>query len=177
MSCHKISGGAADYIVPVGIIGILAFVAYKMGLFSGTATGTGQQSAAQSANVTAANDQAYQQSATTVPQSLSDTQINTLIGIMENDAEENTSIFSGSTYQQDIVTQMGQLGNITDLYRLIQLWGTRDVAGASGSVCDLLDVDCTAVDFGTFIHATLSSSQLGQLNQLLQANGINYTFS
>lgn len=177
MSCHKISGGAADYIIPLGIIGILGFVAYKMGLFSGTATGTGQQSAAQSANVAAANQLAYQKSAAITPQSLSDTQINSLIGVMMSDAEENTSIFSGSTYQQDIITQMGQLVNITDLYRLIMLWGTRDVAGASGSVCDLLDIDCTTVDFGTFIHATLSTDQLSQLNQLMQSNGINYSFS
>jgi hypothetical protein len=168
--------GASDYIIPLGIIGILGWIAYEW-FISGNGTGTGQQSAAQNANVTAADAAAYNASAAQIPQSIPDTQINSMIGVMMSDAEENTSMFSGSSYQQDIITQMGQLGNITDLYRLIMLWGTRDVAGASGSICDLIDVDCTAVDFGTFIHATLSASQLQQLNQNLQNNGINYAFS
>jgi hypothetical protein len=170
-------GSSSDWILPVGLLGIAAFVLYKMGIFSGTATGTGANNAQQNANVTAAAASAYATSAAQVPQSLTDTQLNTLIGNMLNDAEENTAIFSGSSYQQDIITQMGQLVNITDLYRLVQLWGTRNASGASGSICDLIDVDCTAVDFGTFIHATLTSDQISQLNQLLQANGINYTFS
>lgn len=173
----KKMGAAADFIIPIGLLGIAAFVLYKMGLFSGTATGTGANNAQQNANVTSAANAAYTASAAQVPQSLTDTQLNTIIGNILSDAEENTSMFSGSSYQEDIVTQMGTLVNITDLYRLIQLWGTRNAAGASGSVCDLIDIDCTAVDFGTFIHATLSAAQITDLNQLLSANGINYTFN
>lgn len=173
---RKKIGDATSYIIPLGLLGLAGWVVYKY-FISGTATGTGANNAQQAQNVTTATAAAYQASAAQIPQAVADTQLNSMIGTMLSDAEQNTSMFSGSGPGDDIVTTMGQLQNITDLYRLIQLWGTRNAAGASGSICDLIDIDCTAVDFGTFIHATLSASQITDLNQLIQANGINYTFS
>lgn len=176
MARRKKIGSVTDYIMPLGLLGLAGWVVYKY-FISGTATGTGANNAQQAANVTTATASAYQQSAAQIPQAVSDSTINSMIGTMLSDAEQNTSMFSGSGPGDDIVTVMGQLQNTTDLYRLMQLWGTRNAAGASGSICDLIDVDCTAVDFGTFIHATLSAQQLQDLNQLIQANGINYSFS
>jgi hypothetical protein len=173
---RKNISGTYDWILPVGLLGLGGWALYKFVLGPG-ATGTGANNQQQAANVTSANAQAYQQAAAAQPQVLTDQQLNSIIGNMLKDAESNTSIFSGSSYQQDIISQMGQLVNTTDLARLNQLWGTRNAAGASGSICDLVDVDCTAVDLGTFIHATLTASQIMQLNQLLAANGINYQFS
>lgn len=173
---RKKIGDASQYIIPLGLLGLAGWVVYKY-FISGTATGTGANNATQAANVASAAAAQYQASAANTPQAVPDATLNSMIGTMLSDAEQNTSMFSGSGPGDDIVTTMGQLQNITDLYRLMQLWGTRNAAGASGSICDLIDIDCTAVDLGTFIHATLSASQIVDLNQLIQANGINYTFS
>jgi hypothetical protein len=173
----KKMSGAADYIVPVGLIGLAAFVLYKMGIFSGTATGTGSNSATTTATTTSVNNAAYTQSAATVAQSVPDTTLNAMIQTMFSDYLSSTSIFAGSSYGDDIVSQMGNLGNITDLYRLIQLFGTRAMPASGVNLCNTIDLDCPQVDFGTFIHNALSASQITDLNNLIQANGINYTFS
>jgi hypothetical protein len=174
---HRKVSGAADYIIPIGIVGIAAFALYKFGLFSGGGSGTGGNNAAQSGNVATAAQQAFTQSSTTIPQSIPDTQLNSMIGIMLNDASENTSIFSGSSYQEDIVNQVSLLNNITDLYRLISLWGTRAVPTSQFTLCNTLDLDCSTLDFGTFLKVTLTADQLSEVNNDLAGNGINYSFS
>lgn len=176
MARRKIAG-PADYIIPLGLIGIAAFALYKMGLFSGGGSGTGGNNTTQTANVQSAADKAFAQSAASVPQSIPDTQLNSMIGIMLNDATENTSIFSGSSYQEDIVNQMSELNNITDLLRLIDLWGTRAVPTTEFTLCNLIDIDCSKLDFGTFLKVTLSSDQLNEVNQDLSGNGIDYQFT
>lgn len=176
MKMQKMSG-AADYIVPLGLVGLAALFLYKLGIFSGTATGTGSNNATTTATVNNAATSAFNTSAATVPQSVPDTQLNQMIQTMFSDWSSSTSIFSGSSYGDDIVMQMGQLGNITDLYRLIQLFGTRAMPPSGVNLCNTIDLDCPQVDFGTFLHNALSASQLTDVNNLIQANGINYTFS
>lgn len=169
--------GAAEYIVPIGLLGIAAFVLYKMGIFSGTATGTGSNSASALANTTSVTTAAYTQSAATVAQEVPDTTLNTMIQTMFSDYLSSTSIFAGSTYGDDIVTQMGNLANITDLYRLMQLFGTRSMPASGVNLCNTVDLDCPQVDFGTFIHNALSASQIADLNAMMADSGIDYTFS
>jgi hypothetical protein len=172
----KVSG-AADYILPLGLIGVAVFVLYKMGIFNGTFTGTGGNNAATAANTTATWTSAFNTSAQSVPQSLPDTTLNSMVTEMLADANSNTSIFSGSTYQADIVTQMSNLDNITDLYRLGMLWGTRAVPTSDFNLCNTLDIDCAQLDLGAFLKVTLTADQLAQVNQDLAGNGINYTFT
>ena len=176
MARRKVSG-TADYIFPIGLLGIVAFVLYKMGIFGGTATGTGSNNAATAANTTATWTAAYNSSVQSTPQSLPDTTLNSMVTEMLSDANSNSSIFSGSSYQEDIVTQMSNLDNITDLYRLGMLWGTRAVPTSDFNLCNTLDIDCAQLDLGAFLKVTLSADQLSQVNQDLQGNGINYSFT
>ncbi len=170
-------GGASDYIIPLGLIGLAGFALYKMGLFSGTFTGTGGNSSKTTDVTTSTTSAAFNASAAQVPQSVPDTTLNQMIQTMWSDWYSSTSLFSGSSYGDDIVTQMGNLTNITDLYRLMQLFGTRAMPPDGFNLCNTLDLDCPQVDFGTFIHNALSASQLADLNQILQGNGINYVFN
>jgi hypothetical protein len=182
----KRMAGAADYIVPIGLIGVAALVAYKLGLFGGTggpgtgvstSPGTGTNNTATNATTATVNQTAYTNSAASTPQIVPDTTLNQMISTMWSDYLSSTSIFADSSYGDDIVVQMGGLGNITDLYRLIQLFGTRAMPSNGVNLCNTLGIDCSQVDFGTFIHNALSSSQLANLNSLLTTNGIEYTFN
>ncbi len=173
----KKMAGASDYILPIGIIGLIAFALYKSWIFSGTATGTGSNSSATASTTTSVNNAAYTESAAAVAQEVPDTQLNGMIQTMFSDYLSSTSIFAGSSYGDDIVIQMGNLANITDLYRLIQLFGTRAMPAAGVNLCNTIDLDCPQVDFGTFIHNALSTSQIADLNAMLADSGIDYTFS
>jgi hypothetical protein len=176
MRRKKVSG-TADYIIPIGVIGLGALVLYKMGIFSGTATGTGANNGVAEAQTVQSWTTAYNQSVQSTPQQLSDTQLNSMILEMLQDANSNTSIFAGSSYQEDIVTQMSNLGNITDLNRLGMLWGVRAVPTSQFNLCNTLDIDCTKIDLGAFLKVTLTADQLAEVNQDLAGNGISYTFS
>ena len=180
----KRMAGASDYIIPIGLVGLAAFIAYKIfggtggaGTGLSTSPGTSTNNAATNATTTSVSASAYTASAATTPQIVPDTTLNTMIQSMWNDWLSSTSVFAGSSYGDDIVTQMGGLGNITDLYRLIQLFGTRAMPPSGVNLCNTLGLDCPQVDFGTFIHQALDTSQLADLNTLLQTNGIEYTFN
>jgi hypothetical protein len=173
----KKMSGAADYIVPIGIIALIGFALYKMGIFSGTATGTGSNSAATTSNTTAVTNAAFTASAAQVAQSMPDTTLNTMISTMFSDYLSSTSLFSGSSYEDDIVSQMSNVNNITDLYRLMQLFGTRAMPDKGVNLCNTIDLACPQVDFGTFIHNALDAAHIADLNSVLSGNGIQYTFS
>lgn len=172
----KVSG-FADYVLPIGILGLAAFALWKLGIFNGTATGTGANNKLNNAttNTTATAD--WTSAGGAASQTLSDTEINSLIGAIVADIGANTSIFSGSSYQQDIVNQMSELGSLADLYRMYMLWGTRAVPTQEFNLCNTLDIDCSTVDLGTALHVTLTPAQLATVNQDLAGNGINYVFN
>lgn len=169
--------GAADYILPLGIVGLAAFLMYKLGLFNGSffdlSGGNNNKAAAQTSATAHA---AFTQSAAAVPQSLTDSVLNSMVNTILNDASNNCNLGSGTTYTDDIVDQLSELDNITDLYRLMDLWGTRAMGTSCWGPCATIGVDCSQIDFATFIRSILSSSQLSSVNQDLNGNGINYSF-
>jgi hypothetical protein len=174
----KKMSGVVDYIIPLGVVGVGVFVAYKMGLFTtGGPTASGQTNANAAANTASTAAAAYAASAATTPQSLTDSQLNTMVNTIMADYNSNQNIFSGTQYTDDIVTQMSNLGNITDLYRLMVLFGTQPVSTAYISLCSEFGVDCQQLDLGGFLHVVLTAAQLATVNQDLSGNGINYTFS
>lgn len=168
--------GAADYIIPIGLIAIVGYALYKSGILTGTFTGTGGNNQKTTDVTTTAANAAYTASAQTTPQSIPDTTLNSMINSMFNDYLASTSIFAGSSYGDDIVSQMSQLVNITDVYRIIQLFGTRAMPAPGVNLCNTIDIDCPQVDFGTFLKQALSTSQLATLNSDLAGNGIDYQF-
>jgi hypothetical protein len=177
-------GDASSYVLPIGLVVIAGFLAYKFlggsggaGTGLSTSPGTGTNNTNTNSTTTSINQTAYTQSAATVAQATPDTTLNAMIQTMWNDWLSSTSIFAGSSYGDDIVSQMGNLQNITDLYRLIMLFGTRAMPPSGFNLCNAIGLDCPQVDFGTFIHQALSTSQIADLNSSLSGNGINYTFS
>jgi hypothetical protein len=175
--CRSKVSGAADYIIPLGFIGIAGFIAWKMGLFSGTITASGQTNSTAAANTAATTAAAFKASSQAIPQSLTDTQLNSMVNTIMADYNSNGDIFSGTTYTDDIVTQMSNLDNITDLYRLMMLFGTQPVSTAYISLCSEFGYDCEQLDLGSFLKVVLTSDQLAQVNDDLAGNGIDYVFT
>lgn len=169
-------GSAAEYIIPIGLLGLVAFALYKSGILTGTFTGTGGNNQKTADTTTTVANAAYTASSQTTPQSIPDTTLNSMINSMWSDWYSSTSIFAGSSYGDDIVSQMSQLTNITDVYRIIQLFGTRAMPPNGFNLCNAIDVDCPQVDFGTFLKTALSTSQLATVNSDLAGNGIDYQF-
>jgi hypothetical protein len=175
---RKKMSGVADYIVPLGIVGLAAYVLYKMGLFNGSLFDlSGGNNGKAAAQTSAIAHSAFTASAAKVPQSLDDTTLNTMLNTIISDAGNNCNIGSGTGPTDDIVSQLSNLDNITDLYRLMDLWGTRAMGTSCWGPCATIGVDCSQQDFGTFLHNILSTDQLASVNEDLGGNGINYTFN
>jgi hypothetical protein len=177
----KISG-AADYIVPIGLIGIVAFALYKMGIFSGTFSGSGANNQGTTdANASAASQAAAQAAAQGIKATLSPNEAASIansvysLGVNASD----TSALS------QITNLLSQVNNIADLNAIIAAFGTKKIPSgditAWYNTCLSLGVNCTSVGLGTFIDSVYqaydpSGGYLSNLNQFLQDQGINYSF-
>jgi hypothetical protein len=170
-------GSTADYIIPIGLLALAGLVLWKLGIFNGTATGTGANNKLNNDTTAASAAADWATAGGAAAQTISDTQINSMIGAIMSDIGSNTSIFSGSSYQNDVVNQMSNLGSMADLMRMYMLWGTRAVPTQEFNLCNTLDIDCSTVDLGTALHVTLTPAQLATVNQDLAGNGINYVFN
>lgn len=163
--------GAVDlsnYILPVGLVGIAAYAVYK---FLGPSAAAKANNATDEANTKAANDAAYNASAAILPQSMPDVQLSSMATQIYNSAS------TGGTGDIDnVIYQLSLINNTTDLYRLMQLFGTKQVGSGFFSTCSLLGFDCTSLDLDAFIRASLTPAQLATVNQNFSGNGINYQF-
>lgn len=81
----------------------------------------------------------------------------------------------GFTQQSQIVYDITQANNMTDLQSLITAFGLKDVAG-SGLDCTWLGINCQKMDLQTFVKTVLDGQHLSNLNQYLSAQNINYQF-
>jgi hypothetical protein len=177
MARRRISG-PADYIIPLGVVTLGVFVLYKIGFFNGSLFDlSGGNNSKTNAQTSAIAHAAFTNSAAQVPQSLTDSTLNAMVNTIINDASNNCNLGSGTTYTDDIVAQLSNLDNITDLYRLMDLWGTRSMGTSCWGPCATVGVDCVQQDLATFLHGILSADQLATVNQDLQGNGIDYSFT
>jgi hypothetical protein len=163
-------GGGADYILPLGLVALAG-----IGLWMLFKNGNPLASSANSENnkqidqqTTSTLQTAYTASAGSVPQSLQDTELNAMATTIYTDG------LSGDT--ADIVMQLSNVNNITDLYRLMQLFGTKQAAATFWSTCNLMGFNCQSLDLASYVHTVVSSDQLTQINQNFSGNGINYQF-
>jgi Carboxypeptidase regulatory-like domain len=182
-SKNKKIGDASSYIIPIGILGVVAFLLYKAGLFSGTSTGTGSNNAAAAANIS--------QGTTASLASLSQKGINPTLTPAQAASIANTIFSSGSNLNAASVTTifdlLGQCQNDADIYLIMQSFGTRQVNNSGWlSTCALLNMNCDAVDLEGFVTAVLNQvnapgNSVSDLNNFLQNNelgatGITYNF-
>jgi hypothetical protein len=167
-SCRGKVSGTSDYILPLGLLALVGYVAYKF--LGPSAAGASNNATATAQNATAA-DAAYTASAAAVPQSMDDVQLNSIATQIYNSA---TTGGTGDT--DNVVYQLSLINNTTDFYRLWQLFGTKQMGASFFSTCSLLGFDCTALDLASFVKASLSTDQLATVNQNFEGNGIAYQF-
>jgi hypothetical protein len=164
--------GGADYILPLAVVGGLAFVAYK---FFGGGAGGALPATAQANQTAATNTQAVASAAV---------QANPA-GRLATDPQLNSA--ADTIYHAggggDLITMAHAIsqgsGSNADFYRMYQLFGTRP--GNTGhliSFCGLLSFNCAALDLGDFVNASIGDDDYtrNQINEMLSANGVNYQF-
>lgn len=166
-SC-KVGDIAGDLIL-AGALLIGGYFLYTK--ISGGSSATNANNAANDANNKAAADQAFAASNAVLPQSMSDAQLSSMATQIAN------SFTTGGTGDLDnVVYQLSLVNNTTDLYRLMQLFGTKSAGSGFFSTCSLLGFDCMSLDLDSFVRASLSADQLALVNQDFAGNGINYQF-
>jgi hypothetical protein len=162
---HRKIGGTADYILPLGILGLGVLVLYKMGVLGGTggpggSGGTGgNNTSLANANTAATTATAAQAAAAGQQPVLSPI---TLQGIASN-------VYSLGIADTPDLNQVENLlmqpDNTADLNAVIQYFGTKNVNSSSFNWCAVLDMDCTAVDLAAFVRA-IFSNQPGMLQSI-----------
>lgn len=159
----------AGYILPVGILVAGYFVGKRFGLFGGGAN------ADNNATIDANNKAAIQAAL--------DAAKNSGLGQTVTDAQLNglaTSIYQmgvQSTPDQDgIMYAVIQVNTLTDLLRLMQLFGTKQVAQSWFDTCSLLGFNCQSLDLPAFLRAVLDASHIATINSYLSNQKINYYF-
>jgi hypothetical protein len=173
-------GGTADYIIPLGVVGLGVFALYKFGLIggSGTAAAPGATTA-NNASTTAAN-----QSATTATAAA-----NAAAGItptMSAIAAQGVAsqIYTAGTADTPdlnaIQSLLMQPLNIADLNQIIQYFGTKNVASSTSifNMCYQYGYNCTAVDLSAFVNMLYANQpgSLASINSYYTLQGINFQF-
>lgn len=159
------------YIIPAAVVIGGYVVLKKFGLFGSNASNSNnaaiaaQTDAANAASVSAAKAQG-------ISQTVSDAQLASIATDIYNKA------IASSVDQDGIVMDAIQVNTLTDLLRLKQLFGTKqvDINDHWYSTCSLLGINCEAIDLDGVLKATLDSSHLSTVNNFLSAQGINYKF-
>lgn len=167
--------GTADYIVPLGIVGLGALIAWKFGLFTTPApTGGGAGNKATTTTTTTAaatNDVAAAQAANVV-QSLSNSQI---AGI----ASQLTNLFNANPIDQEaVVNAVIQVNTSLDWALLEQAFGTKDYSNSDDwfGLCSSFGLDCHTVNLDSALMSSITdATQKMNLNGYFA--GVNINFS
>jgi hypothetical protein len=162
----KVSG-AADYLVPLGILaigGLAVWYFFKKGIPGLLESGANTQNNTSVDSSTAAAAAQLP----TAGQTLSDADVNGLATTIYNAGSSNDST--------GVIHALSELTNTADFNRLVQLFGTKSGSTSSFSTCSLLGFNCQSFDLYTWVRAILSSGEISELNSLLSANGINAQF-
>lgn len=162
-------GAASDYIIPLGVVGILGFLAYKF-FGNGGASSTSQNNAAidQTTAASAAAD-VKQSQEKGVPQTLSDSTLAGLANSIELAINSDSDPLTVENYVVQVQTD-------TDWYRLVQLYGTRKFnSGGAFSSCALSAGlwGCDSYDLQSSLRAFLPADKISNINTYFSDQGIN----
>lgn len=167
--------GTADYIVPLGVVGILGFLAYKF-FGGGGATGTGSNNdQLANANKTAIDNSMNKQAAAGEKATLSDVQAEAAASVI-------WGYYSGQTSTADQVEQaLLEPNNLSDLLLIEKYFGTKKMnTGGSFNLCAVMDIDCGSVDLPNYVKAVFNDAghpdYLDSVNSYYTMQGINFQF-
>jgi hypothetical protein len=167
-------GSAADYIIPIGMVGVLGFIAWK---FFGS--GGGASSASANNQSVAAGVQAS--TAATAQQQAAAGETAHMSAVQQQGiASQLYAIMSQSSPDLLQVQQLLiQPATLTDLNAIIMYFGTKQVGSSGFNDCSLLGLNCSALDLPGGVTLTFSGDNmdyLGGVNSYYSAQGINYSF-
>lgn len=169
MPKHQKVGKIADYILPLGVIGILGFLAYKfLGVAGNSATTQNNAAIDQTTASTAAAD-VKQSQEKGVPQTLSDSTLAGLANSIELAINSGSDPLTVENYVVQVQTD-------TDWFRLVQLYGTRKFnSGGVFSSCALSAGlwGCDSYDLQSSLRAFLPADKISNINTYFSDQGIN----
>jgi hypothetical protein len=171
-------GSAADYIIPLGVVGVLGFLAWK---FFGSGGGGGVGPSAAGANnqsLATANQQAtaataQQQAAAGEKAQMSAVQQQGLASqLYAQMSQDSPNLLTIKNLLMEPYT-------LTDLNAVIQYFGTKQVGSSGFNDCNLLGFNCSALDLPGWVALTFANDTTGALatiNGYYSTQGINYSF-
>lgn len=175
---RKKIGGASDYIIPIGVIGILGFIAWKF-FGSGGGGGIGPSSAG-------ANNQseagAVQASTASTAQAQAASGEKAQMSAVQQQGLASQLYAQMSQDSPNLLTIKNLLMEpytLTDLNAVIQYFGTKQVGASGFNDCSLLGWNCSALDLPGWVALTFVNDTTGALdtiNGYYSSQGINYSF-
>jgi hypothetical protein len=173
--------GPADYIVPLGIVALLGYGAYKLfsgGLLSnllGSKSNDTNNQAVAASNAQAVQNTLNQLKAAGDPSTINSAQAAAIANTVYTLGAKGNG-YASSADQDTIVYDIINASSLTDLLNIIQAFGTKQVSTGFWSTCSLLGFNCNAVGMPEFLHLCLDESHLASLNSFLSAQNISYQF-
>lgn len=177
-------GSAADYLIPLGILGIAGYIAYQYFLGDGANANPGTGLSA--APSTAGNNAGIQQASSAGTASTLATQA--AAGQKQTYPSATLQGFASQIYtlgnqsSPDLSAIEGLLtqpNNLTDLTMMIQYFGTKapDNFLSAWSTCGALGLSCPQDDLPSFVRRIFGTDpRLQSINQYYSETGINYQF-
>jgi hypothetical protein len=179
---NKKVSGAADYIIPLAVVGGIGILAYFLvtklgGLLTTSNSQNNKQTTDANASASAASQ--AQASAAGINPTLTPNQM----AAIANQVYTLGTTGSDPSALTQINNQLTQVNNIADLNGIIAAFGTKEIATSSSLLnsCYALGFNCTAVGLSAFVdlvYQALDSTggYLETLNEFLSAQNINFQF-
>lgn len=166
MARKKISG-TADFIIPLGVLALLGYGLYKLGVFGNSGGGAGNPDATASAgaqSLTALAAQGQKPSLTT-----------SQLEQMANSIYE--FLLESPPDQDSVVEQVEFVNNTADVVSLVNQFGNRKAQSLSSVVsdCYIIGLNCPQYTMGGLMHAVMDDDHIAEINQFFVDNGINYS--
>lgn len=157
-------------ILTVGLLAVGGYFAYKFISGAGNGNTSNATGVQQTSAATASNDLTKSQSTFTqsVPDSSLNGIANQIFQLVGNDG--STPVSDDTAYSVEQL--LFNLNNSTDWFRLVQLFGTKQMnTGGWLSMCALTGYQCSALDLPSFLGLTLSATAKQVINQYFQDMG------
>jgi len=164
--------GASDYIVPLGVLGLMAALAYKFNLFgSSTSGGSGNANATKATTAAATTSDVAAAQAAGITATLS---ASTIAGL----ANTLNTLFTASTPDQSqIVMTVIQVNNQMDWALLEQAFGTKDYGNSDDwfGLCSSFGLDCKTLSLDSALQLMITDpTQKMNLNSSFANIGVNF---